>query len=61
MGLTQFVAPRERSSENMTPPGVATPYVELPSKAVESALHAKHEGPTMLLHTGVIVLASATW
>jgi hypothetical protein len=44
MGLTQLTALLERSSENVFQPGVATPRIELPSNAMESALQAKHEG-----------------
>src|SRR3954453_10130457 len=60
-GLSQFVAPVLRLSENAVPPGVATPSTDLPSNAVEAALHGAHDAPRSALHTGFIVLAFATW
>jgi hypothetical protein len=49
------------ASENIVPPGVPTPSIELPSTAVEAALQAWQDAPTSAVHAGFIVRASATW
>src|ERR1051326_247692 len=61
MGTSQSGEPSSRASENSSPPGVPTPSIDVPSNAVDAALHAWQDTPTMRLQTGFIVVASAAW
>lgn len=61
MGDSHSRAPSSRPSDPITPPGVKTPMIDCPSKAVEAALQAAQESPPRAVQSGFIEPACATW